>query len=234
MTDESEDLRRQMQQFLYAVSHDLQEPLRKVRTFGDRLAAKLEGKLDDAARSDLTRMLAAAERGQGMIEGLLVLSRLESHGGPFLPVDLNAALAEALEELQPAIAASEGTVQVGPLPTVQGDAGQIKLLFTCLIDNALKFHKPGAAPSVRVFAENTITNGMHRVTVEDDGIGVDPQYADRILTVFQRLHPRDVYPGLGLGLAYCRAIVHRHGGQITVESRADAGARLIITLPSAQ
>lgn len=227
------DDRQQMQQFLYAVSHDLQEPFRKVRTFGQRLAAKLEGQLDDSARGDLDRILNAAERGQGMIEGLLVLSRLDTHSGPITEVDLNKTLATVCEELQEKIASSGAVVSVEPLPTIQADADQMNRLFSSLIDNAIRFQWGDKTPTVHVLTEPAETPTDVRVVVEDNGIGLEDQYADRVFTVFQRLHPRDVYPGLGLGLAYCRKIVERHGGSIAYQKRDEEGTRFIVTLPTA-
>jgi light-regulated signal transduction histidine kinase (bacteriophytochrome) len=228
----AESLRHEMQQFLYAVSHDLQEPFRKVRTFGRRLAEKLEQHLDDSARADLERMLGAAERGQGMIEGLLVLSRIETQGGSMGDVDLNATLAEVCKDLRETVASSHAVISVEPLPTVHGDAGQMKLLFRCLVDNALKFHEPATPPTVRVLSEPFDRPDCCRIVVEDNGIGLDEQHADRVFTVFQRLHPRDVYPGLGLGLAYSRKIVEGHDGTIEIESPTGQGTRLVLTLPT--
>lgn len=231
MRDDSDPLRREMQQFLYAVSHDLQEPFRKVRTFGQRLAAKLEGRLDDGPRADLDRILNAAERGQGMIEGLLVLSRLETHRGPTTEVDLNKTLATVCENLQEEIAASGTVVSVEPLPTIRADADQMEQLFTSLIDNSIKFQWADSAPSVRVYAEAAKSPSTCRIVVEDNGIGLEKQYADRIFTVFQRLHPRDVFPGLGLGLAYCQKIIERHSGRIEYEKNDEKGTRFFVTLP---
>ncbi len=231
-SDDTENLRREMQQFLYAVSHDLQEPLRKIRTFGQRLAAKLEDRLDDSSRGDLDRILSAAERGQGMIEGLLVLSRLETHGGTLTEVDLNATLAAVRESLREKIASSGAVVSVETLPTIRADAEQMMLLFLSLVNNALKFQRDDTTPSVRVFGEAAATSRDCRIVVADNGIGLDEQYAERIFTVFQRLHPRDVYPGLGLGLAYCRKIIDRHQGNIELGEAAGGGTRFTVTLPT--
>ncbi len=229
--DETEILRREMQQFLYAVSHDLQEPFRKVRTFSQRLAAKLEGRLDESMRGDLERIQSAAERGQGMIEGLLVLSRIETHGGPPAEVDLNEVLSAVCLELREKIAASAAVVTIEPLPTISADADQMRLLFLSLVDNAIKFQWGDKPPTVRVFTLDSDTVSHCRVAVEDNGIGLEERYADRIFTVFQRLHPRDVYPGLGLGLAYCRKIVDRHEGSICYEKTESGGTRFVVTLP---
>ena len=225
------DYRDEMQRFLYAVSHDLQEPFRKVRTFGQRLATRLEGQLDDTSRADLERILNAAGRGQGMIEGLLQLSRLETHGAEFTEVELNGTLASVCEELQGKVASSGAVISVDPLPVVRADADQMARLFFCLIDNAVKFQRDDASPRIRVFFDEVETPSETRICVEDNGIGLEEQYAERVFTVFQRLHPRDVYPGLGLGLAYCQKIVDRHGGTIGYEPVADGGTRFVVTLP---
>lgn len=231
--DKLETIRREMEQFLYAVSHDLQEPFRKVRTFGERMAAKLAGRLDEAAADDLARMLSAARRGQGMIEGLLVLSRIETHGGELSQVDLNETIARVLDDLSGAADACGAQVEVGPLPDVRADASQMLLLFTALVDNALKFHAPDVAPRIRIAADPASVEAC-RIAVSDNGIGIDPQHAERIFMVFQRLHPREVYPGLGLGLTIARKIARRHGGDISVESAPDRGSRFVVTLPLAQ
>ena len=229
-----DDCRNEMQRFLYAVSHDLQEPFRKVRTFGQRLAQKLEGRLDDAARGDLEKVLNAAERGQGMIEGLLVLSRLETHSGEFVDVDLNETLAAVCEDLGEKIRSSDAVVSVETLPTIQADADQMSRLFFCLVDNGIKFAREGVEPSVRVYVVDADENSKSvRIAVEDNGIGLEEPYADRVFTVFQRLHPRDVYPGLGLGLAYSQKIVNRHGGAIEYEQIPDGGTRFLLTLSKA-
>jgi light-regulated signal transduction histidine kinase (bacteriophytochrome) len=224
---------REMDQFLYAVSHDLQEPLRKVCTFGERLAAKLAGRLDSAAGDDLARMLGAARRGQSMIEGLLVLSRIETGGGPFTQVDLNTTIAGVLDNLRDAADACGAEVEVGPLPAVRADASQMALLFAALLDNALKFRSPAIRPRIRVAADCGGGAAGCQIVVADNGIGIEPHHAERIFTVFQRLHPRDVYPGLGLGLAIARRIARRHGGEIAVESAPDQGSCFVVTLPAA-
>lgn len=224
-------LRREMQQFLYAVSHDLQEPFRKVRTFSQRLQAKVAGQLDESARCDLERIVSASNRGQAMIEGLLVLSRLQTRAAEVAEVDLNETFAAACANLAERIAAFDAVVTIDPLPTVEGDPGQLRLLFEALVDNSLKFQLGDEAPTVRVFAETTEPSDDYRIVVEDNGIGLDEQYADRVFTVFQRLHPRDVYPGLGLGLAYCQKIVDRHGGSIRYEKNPEGGTRFFVTLP---
>ncbi len=224
---------REMDQFLYAVSHDLQEPFRKVCTFGERLAAKLAGRLDDAAGDDLARMLGAARRGQNMIEGLLVLSRIETRGGPFTRVDLSETIAGVIKDLRDAAEACGAEVEVGPLPVVRADASQMAVLFAALIDNALKFRSPAIRPRIRVTADCSGNATVCRIVVADNGIGIDPHHAERIFTVFQRLHPRDVYPGLGLGLAIARRIARRHGGDIAVESAPNQGSRFVVTLSAA-
>lgn len=166
-----------------------------------------------------------------MIEGLLVLSRLETHGAPPDEVDLNGTLVEACEELQEKIASTSAVVTVEPLPLVHADAQQMKLLFASLVDNAIKFQGADKPPHVGVFPEDSQDASKIRIVVEDNGIGLEERFADRIFTVFQRLHPRDVYPGLGLGLSYCQKIVERHGGTIYYEPSPAGGTRFVVTLP---
>ncbi len=167
-----------------------------------------------------------------MIEGLLVLSRLGTHGGEFTEVDLNETFAAVCEDLREEIASSGAVVSVETLPTIRADAEQMKLLFLSMVDNAIKFQEDDATPSVRVFVEAATGPTDCRIVVEDNGIGLDEQYADRVFTVFQRLHPRDVYPGLGLGLAYCRRIIDRHQGSIELGEATGGGTRFTVTLPT--
>ncbi len=231
----------ELEQFAYVASHDLQEPLRKIRTFGDRLQVKCSEALDDMGRECLARMLDAAERMQGLIHGLLSLSRVTTQGQEFVPVDLAQVAGEVARDLEAQIERVEGRVEVGHLPTIRADPLQMRQLLQNLIANALKFHRPDEPPLVQV--SGRFVKGRHersgaraadekcQIVVADNGIGFDEKYLDRLFKVFQRLHSRDAYEGAGVGLAICRKIAERHGGTISAQSKPDSGARFLVTLP---
>jgi signal transduction histidine kinase len=227
---ELERSNRELQDFAYVASHDLQEPLRKIQAFGDRLRSKYGGELAAEGRDYLDRIQNAAQRMSVLISDLLTFSRVKTKGQPFTPVDLNQVAREVLGDLEVRVQQSGGSVELDELPTVEADALQMRQLFQNLIGNALKFHGPEKPPVVRVHAEPA-TNNHCEISVEDNGIGFDEKYLDRIFTPFQRLHPRGEYEGTGMGLAVCRRIVERHGGEITARSAPGQGSKFIITLP---
>lgn len=243
---------RELQEFAYVASHDLQEPLRKVRTFGDRLMGKHGAQLPAEGRDYLERMLSAARRMQGLIEALLAYSRITTQAQPFAEVDLNKTIREVLSDLEVRLEQTKGAVTCDDLGTIEADPTQMRQVFQNLIGNALKFHKPGVPPEIRISrrlatdeapAGNETdrqppVDGKERpvwpccqILVQDNGIGFDEKYSDRIFQVFQRLHGRGAYEGTGVGLAICRKIVQRHGGEITAQSRPGEGAVFVVTLP---
>ncbi len=225
-----------MQDFTSVASHDLQEPLRKVQNFGDRLKTDYGAVLDEQGQDYLDRRLSATKRMQSLIRDLLVFSRVGNKARSFLPVDLAQVTREVLCDLEVRIAETSALVEVGDLPTIDADATQMRQLLQNLIGNALKFHQKGKPAAVRVYAETTdsrpASDGVLRLVVEDQGIGFDEKYLDRIFTVFQRLHSRSEYEGTGVGLAVCRKIAQRHGGDITATSIPGQGAKFLVTLPS--
>jgi signal transduction histidine kinase len=228
----------ELEQFAYIASHDLQEPLRKIQAFGDRLEKNYSEVLDGNGLDYLGRMQSAATRMRALINDLLGFARVTSQGKQFAPVALTETAREAISDLEVLIKESEGSVELGELPTIDADATQMRELFTNLIANALKFRRDGVPPRVRVGGRLVNGNGADsgaaaacEIAVEDNGIGIDEQYADRIFQVFQRLHARSEYEGTGIGLAVCRKIVDRHNGAITVASTPGAGATFTITLP---
>ncbi len=231
-TAKLEQSNRDLQEFAYIASHDLQEPLRKVQAFSDRLATKYADKFDETGHDYLNRMRDASQRMQVLINDLLTLSRVATSAQPFSAVDLNVLAQEVLSNLENQIERAEGRVEVGELPRIEADPIQIRQLMQNLIGNALKFHPPERHPLITVSAK---VEGVNcQISIEDNGIGFDTQYLDRIFKPFQRLHSREEYEGSGMGLAICRRIVERHGGMITATSTLGEGATFILTLPMQQ
>ena len=235
----------ELEQFAYVASHDLQEPLRKIRTFGDRLQTQCGEALNDLGRECLTRMQNAAERMQALINGLLTLSRVTTKATDFSSVDLTKIAREVVADLEVKIDQADAQVSIGRLPTIQADPLQMRQLIQNLVGNALKFHEVGQVPVVEIRGKHLrqgdrlldgtfVEEEACWIVVKDNGIGFDEKYLDRIFDVFQRLQPRDVHEGTGVGLAICRKIVDRHGGAITAKSQPDQGATFIVELPVRQ
>jgi signal transduction histidine kinase len=222
----------ELEQFASIASHDLQEPLRKVRTFTQQVTVIEGERLSDRGRDYLERAGGAAERMQKLIEDLLKYSRVATHGRPFAPVDLAQVTRDVLEDLEAQVERSQAVVEVGPLPAISADPLQMRQLMQNLISNAIKFRRPEVTP--RVLIEATADDGKIRLTVRDNGIGFDPQYSRRIFRVFERLHGRGEYPGTGIGLALCRRIAERHGGTVFADSEPGKGATFTVTLPMRQ
>jgi PAS domain S-box-containing protein len=230
----ADELRRsnaELEQFAYIASHDLQEPLRMVASYTQLLERRYSAQLDDMAREFIAYAVDGARRMQEFVSGLLRYSRVSTEPQVLEEVNLGEVFLTALANLRIAIEESCATVDSGDLPVVQGDPRQLTQLLQNLIGNALKFRKPGRPPRVKVWAERE--GGFWRISVQDNGIGLDPRFSERVFVIFQRLHTRDEYEGTGLGLAICRKIVERHGGRIWVESKEDEGATFSFTLPVA-
>lgn len=227
---------RELQDFAFIASHDLQEPLRKIRAFSDRLQQRHAAQLSPEARDYLDRSGQAAARMQTLIDDLLAYSRVAARGKPFAPVDLQALLGTVLDDLEARLESSGGRVEAGPLPTLEGDATQLRQMLQNLLANALKFRAPERAPVVRLSATATRLEGepAWEIRVEDNGIGFEPKYADRIFGPFQRLHGRHEYEGTGIGLAIVRRIVERHRGSVRAEGRPGEGASFLLVLPERQ
>lgn len=224
-----------LQNFAYTVSHDLQEPLVLIRAFGKRLLEKHGGKLDENAREYLTRIDGSAKRMQDLIEGLLIFSRVTSDRRSFSAVDLAEVTDNVVADLEMRIKNSGGQVIVGELPTVDADPVQMHQLFLNLVGNALKYHSPDRPPRVEVSGVRSYDQVLDRpvctVTVKDNGIGFEEAYVAQIFGIFQRLHNRNKYEGTGIGLAICKRIVERHGGEIGAKSRPGEGSEFSVTLP---
>jgi signal transduction histidine kinase len=228
---ELERSNRDLEQFAYVASHDLQEPLRKVASFCQLLQRRYAGKLDERADQYIEFAVDGAQRMQQLINDLLAFSRVGRTRDNFGTVDLGAIAATAAAQLEQAREDAGGEIVLGALPTVQGDPGLLRALMANLIGNGLKFHREDVPPVVRVDARRD--GGMWALTVADNGIGIEPEYREKIFVIFQRLHGRDEYPGTGIGLALAKKIVEFHEGHIEVVSGGDGeGTTIHFTLPA--
>ncbi len=231
---------RDLQDFAYIASHDLQEPLRKIQAFGERLSKKYASSLGEEGQDFLQRMNTSAYRMQAMINDLLAYSRVSTKGDVFSRVDLNRVIREVMLDLELRLHETQGQLFISTLPVIDADPSQMRQLFQNLITNALKFHCPGIPPVVRVSIANQppqpTADGaqMVSISVEDNGIGFEEKYTDRIFQPFQRLHSKNQYEGSGIGLAICRKIVERHGGSITAHSQPGQGSCFIVVIPLQQ
>lgn len=218
----------ELQHFAYVASHDLQTPLRGIAGFAQFLQKDYQGRFDERADEYLTRIVDGAKRMQTLINDLLAYSRVESRSRPFEQVDLNETFEDAVGLLRSSIEDTHGEVTRGELPTVVGDRSQISQLLQNLIGNAIKYHGE-QPPQVRVSAEDT--GGQWTIAVRDNGIGIAAKHREQIFEIFRRLHTADKYPGTGIGLAVCRRIVQRHGGEIWLESSPGQGSTFFFTIP---
>ena len=219
----------QLQQFAYVASHDLQEPLRMVSSYLQLLSRRYTGKLDADADEFIGFAVDGAKRMQALIQDLLAYSRVGSGGQAFTQVDLNDTLARVQRDLKMAIDESGADLQVERLPVIVGQLTYVVQLFENLVGNAIKFRRPGQKPHIQVRAKR-LASGW-QIAVQDDGIGLEPQYAERIFQIFQRLHTRQEYPGTGIGLAICKRIMDQHGGEIRVQSQSGSGATFLLDFP---
>jgi len=231
-----------LQEFATVAAHDLKEPLRKIQFFGEQLKIECGEALGAEGRDYLERMRNAAKRMQRLISDLLALARISATEQPFVPVDLAHVMKNVASDLEVQIEQGGARLHVGELPTLEADPLQMRQLLQNLIDNALKFHRPNEAPVVRIHGElidvreggssgSSPADRCCRVIVEDNGVGFDEKYLDSIFNVFRRLHGRAQYEGTGMGLAICRKIVERHGGEISARSTPGQGSAFIVTLP---
>jgi len=218
----------ELEQFAYIASHDLREPLRKIKSYAELLAETYQGQLDDTADKYITYVTDGATRMQALISDLLTYSRVGRGNLTLEVTNLATVLEQTLGDLSVSIAETSALITADPLPTVQANGQQMAQLFLNLIANAIKF-RGEATPKIEVKAE--LQDKEWLVAVRDNGIGIKPQYAERIFEIFQRLHSREKYPGTGIGLAICRKIVERHGGRIWLESQLGQGTTFYFTLP---
>jgi signal transduction histidine kinase len=228
----AEDLKRsnqELEHFAYVASHDLQEPLRTVSSFSQLLARRYQGRLDASADEFIDFIVGGATRMQTLIQDLLSFSRIGTRGSMFAPVDYEEVLQAATHNLGRAISESGAVITHDPLPTLRADRAQSTQLLQNLFSNAIKFRRQEEAVRIHVAAARQ--NGAWQLSVRDNGIGIAPQFFDRIFVIFQRLHGREEYPGTGIGLAICKKIVERHGGRIWVESEPMRGSTFHFTIP---
>jgi signal transduction histidine kinase len=233
---------RELERFLTIAAHDLQEPLRKIQTLGERLLATVGDGLTDKGRDYLDRMRGASNRMQALIDDLRSFTRVTERKRTFASVDLGAVIQKVVADQRERIDAAHGRVEVGTLPTVSADTMEMRELFRQLIDNAMKYRKDDADPVIRIAAmppsggngSNGHRNGMCTITVEDNGFGFDDRHAEWVFGVFQRLHGGEKYGGNGIGLAICRKIAEAHAGSITASSEPGRGTTISVTLPALQ
>lgn len=227
-TEELSRSNKELEQFAYVASHDLQEPLRMVSSYVQLLAERYRDQLDDKAHIFISYAVDGALRMQTLIEDLLSFSRVTTRGNEFILVDCNQLLQQSLQNLQMAIGRTGAVIDSEVLPRTIGDGVQIVQLFQNLLANSIKFCA-AVPPKVKICVNSS--DGFWEISISDNGIGIDRKYADKIFVIFQRLHTRDEYPGTGIGLALCKRIVERHGGQIRFESEVGKGTTFYFTLP---
>jgi light-regulated signal transduction histidine kinase (bacteriophytochrome) len=224
----------ELDRFAYVASHDLQEPLRKILVFSDKIQSKYKESIDAEMDKSLDKIVRASERMQLLINDLLRFSRNTTGSEDFRQVDLNELVAEVLSDMETEIERLEAQVQIDNLPMVWGIPSQLRQLFQNLVGNAIKFRKKDEAPVVKVFYDVSAVmsrNDLGRIVVQDNGIGFDPKYVKEIFVVFKRLHSYHEFEGSGVGLSICKKIIERHNGIISAESQLGYGAKFIVDLP---
>jgi signal transduction histidine kinase len=224
---------RELERYARVVAHDLEAPLKSIRKGLGGLQSRAGDRLDTESVEFVAEATETADRMAALIHDILAYSRATAQTAPFQPVEVQRAAETALANLKVTIEATSATISVDPLPTILGDDNQLVQLLQNLISNAMKYRHPKRAPEVRISAEQE-TDGRWRFAVTDNGMGIDPQHSDRIFEPFIRLHPASEIEGTGVGLAICRAVVERHGGQLWVQSRVGEGSTFYFTIPAAR
>jgi PAS domain S-box-containing protein len=227
-----ERINQELSDFAFVASHDMREPLRKIQTFADRIKDKYKNLLPEQGRDYFTRMENSARRMNEILTSLLRYSRISTISVPFTLTDLTELVREAASELQLVFEEHGAKMEIGNLPSAEVDPSQIRQLFQNLLHNSIKFNS-STPPMIRIYGE-TDGNAAYRIFVQDNGIGFEEEYLDKIFVPFQRLHGRREYAGIGMGLAICRKIVERHDGSITAKSEPGKGSTFIVTLPIKQ
>jgi signal transduction histidine kinase len=233
-----ESANKDLDRFAFMASHDLQEPLRKIRIFSDRLNLKFHDVLDEEGKNYLGRIQKVSERMQALINDLLIFSKISVEKDLFLQSDLNRLVGDVLVDMEHTIMEKNAKISVDVLPSLYVNPVLMQPLFYNLISNALKYCKKGADPMIRIRAEvnndKNQENKYCRILVEDNGIGFDQKYAEQVFDMFRRLHPKSEFEGTGIGLALCKKIVEKHNGFISVRSKVDEGSVFIVSLPMQQ
>ena len=230
--DDIKRTNKELKDFAYHASHDLQEPLRKIQTFGSYIQSNSKN-LDEKCKDYFTRMIKASERMQNFINNLLQLSQLTNQTRNVQQTDLNKIMRNILVDLEDRITKTHGEIQIGKLPILRADATHMKQLFQNILSNSLKFHQKGIAPIIKVSSRES-NDGFIEIVIEDNGIGIDPKYAERIFKPFERLHGHSEYEGTGIGLSLCKKITSLHCWSIKVEGIPHQGTSIIIKLPQDQ
>lgn len=242
--DKLEIANKDLDRFAFMASHDLQEPLRKILTFSERLCSKYSDQLDDEGKRYITRIQASTERLQVLIKDIMTFAKISIEKTNFEISDLNLLVEDVLTEIESSISEKHATITVDPLPSLYINPTLMRPLFYNLINNALKYSKSHVPPVIRIYADRDmvipqgIKNGENRkycrIFIEDNGIGFDQKYADQVFEMFKRLHHHDEYEGTGIGLAFCKKIVEQHEGFITAQSVPNVGSTFIVSLPMPQ
>src|SRR5688500_1180677 len=238
--DKLEIANKDLDRFAFMASHDLQEPLRKILTFSERLSSKYSDQLDDEGKRYISRIQAATERLQVLIKDIMTFAKISIEKSAFEVSDLNSLVQEVISEMESTVQEKSANISVDPLPSLYINPTLMRPLFYNLIHNALKYSKANVTPSIRIYSEydmaaagnNPGENKKYcRIFIEDNGIGFDQKYAEQIFEMFKRLHHHDEYEGTGIGLAFCKKIVEQHEGFISAKSTIDKGSTFIIALP---
>ena len=220
----------ELDRFAYVASHDLQEPLRKILVFSDKIQTRYKSTMDEELDKSLEKIVKASERMQSLINDLLRFSRHTTSPDDFSMISLNELVHDVISDMEIDIEKNSANIQVQPLPKVWGVSSQMRQLFQNLLSNALKFRKKEEIPMVTIYSDDSIID-FHRIIVQDNGIGFDAKYADEIFMVFKRLHSYHEFEGSGVGLSICKKIIDRHNGLIRAESKIGYGSKFIIDLP---
>ena len=220
----------ELDRFAYVASHDLQEPLRKILVFSDKIQTRYKSTMDEELDKSLEKIVKASERMQSLINDLLRFSRHTTSPDDFSMISLNELVHDVISDMEIDIEKNSANIQVQPLPKVWGVSSQMRQLFQNLLSNALKFRKKEEIPMVTIYSDDSIID-FHRIIVQDNGIGFDAKYADEIFMVFKRLHSYHEFEGSGVGLSICKKIIDRHSGSIKAESKIGEGSKFIIEFP---
>jgi len=231
--DKLETANKDLDRFAFMASHDLQEPLRKIRTFGDRLISKYKDIIDDDGKKYLERMQYAAQRMQLLIQDILTFSKISTHEKEFVECDLNALMSEVLSEFDHIVKEKNVTMKIDSLPVLRANPGLMRPLFFNVVSNSLKYSRSDAVPFIHIHSDNDNLAAPKycRIFFEDNGIGFDQKYAEQVFRMFTRLHEDKRIEGTGIGLALCKKIVEEHNGFISVRSKINEGSTFIVSLP---